>query len=209
MEKLLAGIREFRRNQRPAYVRRFAHLALGQSPDCLFFACSDSRVVPNLFASTDPGDLFVVRNPGNAVPACAEGYSVADLGEGAAIEFALDLLKVPDIVVCGHSSCGAMRALEERPPHLPPHLAAWLDLSRDSIDTLAAKPDLAPGLPSTDRLSQAHVLRQLENLRSYPSARIRLEAGSLRLHAWWFDLSHAEVHAWSEGERQFIPLVDL
>ena len=95
MRKLLRGIAEFRRTRRPDYAETFARLALGQKPDALLVACSDSRVVPNLFASTEPGDLFVVRNVGNLIPPCgADGRSTSDESEAAAVEFALRVLSV-------------------------------------------------------------------------------------------------------------------
>src|SRR5881394_3962269 len=104
MKKLVHGIVDFRKNVRPRYKDTFAQLALGQSPDTLFIACSDSRVVPNLFASTNPGDLFVVRNVGNLIPPCdSKGVSIADESEAAAVEFAVLTLQVRDIVICGHS----------------------------------------------------------------------------------------------------------
>src|SRR4051812_40341649 len=114
MKKLRQGIVDFRKSRRPEYAATFARLALGQAPDALFVACSDSRVVPNLFASTEPGDLFVLRNVGNIVAPCgAHGASESDESEGAALEFAILSLKVNDVIVCGHSECGAMRALTE------------------------------------------------------------------------------------------------
>lgn len=201
MQKLLQGIVEFRHTVRPGYRERFAHLALGQSPDCLFVACSDSRVVPNLFASTEPGDLFVVRNVGNLVPPTEGGRSVADLSEAAAVEFAVDVLGVKDIVVCGHSSCGAMRAAlaGDRPGV---NLGAWLDLVGPSLQKLHERPDFAPQLPDADRLSQLHVLQQLEHLRTYPSV-ARARPG---LHAWWFDLAQAEVLAYAPDADRFDPI---
>lgn len=109
MKKLIRGIIDFRKNMRPSCKETFAQLALGQRPDTLFIACSDSRVVPNLFASSDPGDLFVIRNVGNFIPPCGEqGRSASDESEAAAIEFALLTLPVTEIIVCGHSECGAM-----------------------------------------------------------------------------------------------------
>src|ERR1700684_476586 len=112
MRKLVKGIVEFRQKRLPSYREKFARLALGQSPDTLFIACSDSRVVPNLFASSDPGDLFVIRNVGNLIPICGEeGHSHSDESEAAAIEFALLNLPVAEIIVCGHSECGAMHSL--------------------------------------------------------------------------------------------------
>src|SRR5260370_42706510 len=112
MRKLVQGIVDFRNRLRPVARETFARLALGQRPDVLFIACSDSRVAVNVFASTEPGDLFVVRNPGNIVsPAAADGLSVADESEAAAIEFAVGQLAVRAIIVGGPSSCGAMSGL--------------------------------------------------------------------------------------------------
>ena len=145
MKKLLEGIVEFRKKKRPAYRERFAHLALGQSPDCLVFACSDSRVVPNVFASTQPGDLFVVRNVGNLVPPWVSGDGGASGSEAAAVDFAVDVLGVRDIVVCGHSECGAMRTLMSGgvgPDH--PGLDAWPRVPLSRGPWLAD--DDAPGL---------------------------------------------------------------
>jgi len=100
MKKLIQGIVDFREKVQPAYRETFARLALGQSPDALLIACSDSRVVPNLFASSDPGDVFVVRNVGNLVPPCGEdGINIFDKSEAAAVEFAVEQLKVKDIFV--------------------------------------------------------------------------------------------------------------
>jgi len=208
MRKLIAGIAEFRRNVRPAYRERFAQLALGQAPDCLFFACSDSRVVPNLFASTDPGDLFVVRNVGNLVPPCApDGRSAADLSEAAAIEFALLTLPVRDIVVCGHSECGAMKALcEGGAPDAAPNLGDWLNVGRGSLARLERAGRVGEGLATHNRLSQINVLQQIEHLRSYPLVAAREREGRLELHAWWFELATAEVLAFDADSGSFLPL---
>jgi carbonic anhydrase len=209
VQKLLAGIAEFQRRLRPADRENFARLALGQAPDCLFIACSDSRVVPNAFASTDPGDLFVVRNVGNIVPPTGEsGLSVADLSEAAAIEFALLALDVRDIVVCGHSECGAMHAMLDVP--VPPgarNLDAWLAVGRSALARFRANPDFAAGLAPHNRLSQLNVLQQLSNLRTYPVVRERIDAGTLRLHGWWFDIAQARVHAYDADVGAFAPIV--
>ncbi|GDX83698.1 carbonic anhydrase [Deltaproteobacteria bacterium] len=213
MKKLLDGIRDFHDRVRPSYRERFAHLALGHSPDCLFIACADSRVVPNLFASTDPGDLFVLRNVGNIVPpddaGAASGAAHPDDSAGAAVEFAILGLAVRDIVVCGHSSCGAMRAVlcDERPANAP-NLDRWLQHTEPSRARLEREPALSPLLPQVDRLSQAHVLQQLDHLRSYPAVAERLAAGKLNLHGWWFDLSNAEVLAFDGETRAFSSLAE-
>lgn len=210
MKKLINGILEFHEKVRPQVRERFAQLALGQSPDCLFVACSDSRVVPNLFASTDPGDLFVVRNVGNLVPRCGSlGHSLGDRSEAAAIEFAVLNLGVRDVIVCGHSECGAMHAmLATDPPKGAVNLAAWLDYGRDSLARLTAEPELAPQLALHNRLSQANVLQQLAHLHSYPAVAERVADGRLGLHGWYFDIAGAEVLAWEPGPRQFVPIAE-
>ena len=105
---------DFRERLLPQYAERFRKLALSQAPDALFITCSDSRVVSDLLASTDPGDLFTMRNVGNlAPPATADGLSTGDLSKACAIEYAVSVLKVSNIVVCGHSQCGAMKAVRQ------------------------------------------------------------------------------------------------
>ena len=204
MLKLRAGIIDFHRNIRPSYRERFARLALGQAPDSLLIACSDSRVVPNLFASTEPGDLFVMRNVGNLVPPCGpDGRVATDHSEGAAIEFATNFLSVKDIVVCGHSECGAIRAIATgfRPPNSP-NLDDWLSVGTAVLDRPEAGA-LDPRLSDLNRLSQLSVLQQLDNLRTFPSVREQEAAGTLRLHAWWFDLAEAEVLEFDHERAKF------
>src|SRR5438105_1679859 len=136
MRKLREGIVNFRRRRRPEYASTFARLALGQAPDALFVACSDSRVAPNLFASTEPGDLFVLRNVGNIVAPCGtDGTSESDESEGAALEFSVLSLKVSDLIVCGHSECAAMRALVEGREKLDlPHMRSWLRHAQPALE---------------------------------------------------------------------------
>ena len=207
MKKLVQGIVKFRREMRPEYRAQFAHLALGQKPDTLFVACSDSRVVPNTFASTDPGDLFVVRNVGNIIPPESASTAPAAAGAAAAIEFAVARLGVTDVIVCGHSDCGAMKALVAGQQTGEGPLAAWLRSAGDSMSELERRPDLAPERPRHDRLSQAHALVQLEHLKTHMSVMSALAAGRLRLHAWWFDIGGADVHAW-EPELGRFTLID-
>jgi len=204
VRKLVGGIVDFRNRVRPVARETFARLALGQKPDALFIACSDSRVAINVFASTEPGDLFVVRNVGNIVsPAAADGFSVGDESEAAAIEFAVAMLEVRDIIVCGHSSCGAMTGLVRGRNHLPtPHLKSWLRHAERALERI---PDRnAPG--AVDQLSQANALLQLEHLRSYELVRRAEKEGRLRLHAFWFDIANAEVLAHDPGQGKYLPL---
>lgn len=202
MRKLVAGIVRFRREMRPEYREQFAHLALDQKPDTLFIACSDSRVVPNTFASTDPGDLFVLRNVGNIIPSEEASREPAAAGAAAAIEFAVRLLGVTDVVVCGHSDCGAMKALASKEVSTGA-LGAWLQAAGDSLRELERRPALAPERAAHDRLAQAHALVQLEHLRTHAAVREAEAAGRLRLHAWWFDLAGADVHAWEPSLGRF------
>jgi carbonic anhydrase len=211
MKKLIRGLLDFQVNARPGYREVFARLALGQFPDCLFIACADSRVVPNLLVSTDPGDLFVVRNVGNMVPPSdAKGHSTGDQSEPAALEFSLRHLPVEDIVVCGHSSCGAMKAvLAGGVGEDTPNLAHWLTHGQSALRTLLAGTPVGEGLPDHDRLSQLNVLQQLEHIKTYPLVKERLAAGTLRLHGWWFDIAHAQVHAWRSTHGRFVPMDEL
>lgn len=207
MRKLVEGIVKFRREARPEYRAQFAHLALDQKPDTFFVACSDSRVVPNTFASTDPGDLFVLRNPGNIVPPEETSAAPAAAGAAAAVEFAVRRLGVTDVVVCGHSDCGVMKAISQGTEKGAGPLAAWLRAAGDSLSELERRPALAPDLPAHDRLSQAHALVQLEHLETHAAVREAVAAGRLRLHAWFFDLDGADVHAW-EPELGRFTLID-
>jgi carbonic anhydrase len=208
MRNLVKGIIEFRQGPLRDYRARYAHLAAGQSPDSLFFACADSRVVPNTFASTDPGDLFVVRSVGNLVPPPGgSDFSIGDESEVAAIEFAILELEVDDIVVCGHSGCGAMAALlGGRESIQLPHLRSWLRHGEPSLELARTHERLDPGLPMVDRVSQANVLVQLENVARYSIVRERLERGELRMHGFWFDLATADVHYFDPEWGRFVVL---
>ncbi len=206
MKKLILGIVDFRSKLQPEQRETFARLALRQTPDVLFIACSDSRVVPNLFASTEPGDLFVIRNVGGLIPPSYEsGISSGDESEAAAIEFALTQLQVKDIIVCGHSECGAMRAtVEGREKVRSPNLRSWLRLVEPALNKMNDKHSLNADLAPHNHLSQLNVLEQLNHLRSYPLVMDRIKAGELNLHGWWFDIARAEVLAYEESLHKFI-----
>ena len=203
MRKLVQGIVDYRNRVRPSARETFARLALGQSPDALFISCSDSRVAINVFASTEPGDLFVVRNVGNIIaPAAADGLSVADVSEAAAIEFAVGQLKVQDIIVCGHSSCGAMGALMRgRESLAAPHLRSWLRHAEEALGRIDRS---APN--AADQLSQANTLLQLEHLQTYQVVKQAMLASGLKLHAFWFDIANAEVLAHDPAQGRFVAL---
>lgn len=209
MKKVIRGIVEFRKTGTADQRALFAQLALGQKPDTLFTACSDSRVAVNVFASTDPGDLFVVRNVGNMIPpADVDGLSLGDVSEPAAIEFALGGLNVSDIVVCGHSDCGAMKALlAGRHTVLgAPNLKRWLRSGERALQRLRSGEVLDETIAEVNQLSQLNVLQQLEHLKTYPLVKERLERGQVRLHGWWFDIAAAEVRAYEPDFKKFVAI---
>jgi carbonic anhydrase len=209
VKKLIRGLLDFQTRTLPSYREHFQRLAQVQTPDCLFITCADSRVVPNLLASTDPGDLFTVRNVGNLVPPVNDaGRSVTDLSEAAAIEFSLGNLPVVDVVVCGHSNCGAMKAVLAggKTPGAP-NLEKWLEAGAPALATLqAGGTKVGEGLAEHDRLSQLNVLQQLEHIRTYPIVQQKLAAGTLRLHGWWFDIGKAQVHAYRPELGRFVAI---
>lgn len=206
MKKLIQGIVDFRKNLREDCRELFAKLALGQKPDALFIACSDSRVVPNLFASTNPGDLFVLRNIGNFVPPAFS--ATQDNSAAAVLEFAITSLNITDIIICGHSECGAMQALIQGVDTLAcPHLASWLKYGADSVNKVKSGFAVNPGLSEVNRISQVNVLQQMEHVMSYPIVRERLEKKTLRVHGWWFDIAQVDVYCFEESLEQFV-LID-
>jgi carbonic anhydrase len=206
MKKLIQGIVDFRKSLTDERRSLFAHLALGQRPDVLFIACSDSRVVPNLFASTDPGDLFVVRNIGNLVPPCTCVEQGSDVP--AAIEFSLFSLNVSEIIVCGHSECGAMQALAQGIENLSsPHLKAWLKHAEGSLHKVRQGFIIDPTLSEHNQISQVNVLEQMQRILEYPHVRSRVEKNQLRVHGWWFDIAQADVYCYEKSLNQFV-LID-
>ncbi len=167
----------------------YRKLAEGQYPEVLFITCSDSRVMPALITGARPGDIFELRNAGNIVPPYGRpGAS----GEAATIEYALEVLGVQDIVVCGHSHCGAMGALKSGDDlSALPGVDAWLHIARPE---LAPVLESAPDDPSLPEVSQGNVVNQLAALRSYPVVRQRLDAGRLRLHGWYYEIDTGFVY---------------
>ncbi|MBV8932883.1 MAG: bifunctional SulP family inorganic anion transporter/carbonic anhydrase [Kutzneria sp.] len=191
-DPLLTGVRAFQRHSAELVRPFLADLAEnGQRPDQLFITCSDSRVIPNMITSSGPGDQFCVRNIGNLVPRHAVP---SDASVGAAVEFAVDVLGVREIVVCGHSDCGAMRAVVDSSARPGSALHAWLRHAEESVLRLNRAPDRNPELPPNERLCLANVTQQLENLLSYPTVRSGVEAGRLRLTGLYFDISTAKVY---------------
>ncbi|GAA2580382.1 carbonic anhydrase [Streptomyces violaceus] len=167
----------------------YRKLAEGQYPEVLFITCSDSRVIPALITGARPGEIFELRNAGNIVPPYGRpGAS----GEAATIEYALEVLGVQDIVVCGHSHCGAMGALKSGDDLSGlPGVDAWLRIARPELTSVL---ETAPDDPSLPEVSQGNVVNQLAALRSYPVVRQRLDSGRLRLHGWYYEVDTGFVY---------------
>lgn len=196
--RLHTGLQRYRATIKPRYTQLFERLAEGQKPHTLFITCSDSRINPSMLTATEPGELFIVRDIGNIVPpnGAVQGSSVA-----AAVEYAVGVLGVRKILVCGHSSCGAMKALRSSEP-LPgslTNLGAWLDktAARAFVQSL-------PGSLSTDEVARLNVLAQLDHLRSYPLVSEKIASGELSLGAWFFDLARADMEVWSEAQQRYV-----
>jgi carbonic anhydrase len=208
MKKLIQGIVDFRQNLTEESRSLFAKLALGQKPDTLFIACSDSRVVPNLFASTNPGDLFVLRNIGNLIPPASLSTTQSHDSSQAALEFSVLSLNISNIVICGHSECGAIQALVQGVDALScPHFASWLKHGEESVKKVRNGLTLNSNLSVHNQISQVNVLQQMEHLASYPFISERIEQKKLQLHGWWFDIAQADVYCYEKNLNEFV-LID-
>lgn len=201
MRKLIQGIVEFRKSLTEEQKALFKKLASGQRPDTLFIGCSDSRIVPNLVASTDPGDMFVLRNLGNLMPPADAQENSAP----AAMEFSVLSLNVSDIIICGHSECGAMQALAEGTAC--PHLKSWLQYGEEALNKVREGITLDSTLSEHNQLSQVNVLQQMEHVKSYAFIRERLEKKQLRVHGLWFDIAKADVYCYEKSQDRFV-LID-
>ncbi|MDX2437969.1 MAG: carbonic anhydrase [Acidobacteriota bacterium] len=197
-DKLLSGHRRFREkfaSKHEVFVRLAEE---GQQPKVLWIGCSDSRVVPELITGADPGELFNVRNIANIVPpaptiACATG---------AAIEYAVLHLEVSHIVICGHTECGGIKALESPPSAVTePHIASWLELAQPARERVLAR-DVATDLIYLETI-KTNVLLQCENLRSYACVAEREATDALSVHAWLYDLHTGSILAFDEASTEW------
>lgn len=183
---ILAGLSRFEKSTFPRYEDTYRRLVEdGQHPSTLFIGCSDSRIVPYLLMDCGPGELFIVRNVGALVPPHdkADGHH----GTAAAIEFAVLSLGVRHIVICGHSHCGAMRALYREPPEEARHMRGWLELARPAALPVQECDDVLR------RVEQRAVVLQLQHLLSYPMVRDRVERKELFVHGWHYLIEEGRV----------------
>lgn len=200
MKKLIRGIHQFQNNIFCSQRELFERLASGQTPDALFITCSDSRINPNLVTQTKPGDLFILRNAGNIVPP----HGAANGGEGATIEYAVMALNIRDIIVCGHSHCGAMQGLLniDKLSDMPV-VVDWLGHAEATRRIMEEK---YQDEPEEDRLNDTvmeNVLVQLDNLRTHPAVAAKLATGDLKLHGWVYEFETGRVYAYDPEEQKF------
>jgi carbonic anhydrase len=211
MQRLLDGYTRFRRDVFAQHRDRFRLLADRQQPDVLFITCADSRIVPDLILQTEPGDMFLSRAVGNIIPP----HGSMPGGISSTIEYAVEVLHVRHIIVCGHSDCGAIKAV------LPPDPADKRDHSKLPRLPLTSKwlgyvepawKFLPPGTPREDQrvlhtaLIHANVIAQLENLKTHPEVARAVAHGELQIHGWYYDILSGAVETYDQQERRFLPL---
>jgi carbonic anhydrase len=201
--RFAAGVVKFQRDVFPRKEELFEQLSKGQTPEALFITCSDSRIELGMLTQSQPGDLFVVRNAGNIVPP----HDTKTGATTAAIEFAVGALKVPHIVICGHTDCGAAKgAMAPEKLDALPHVRDWLTFMRAAVDITQA---MGAELNEHDKmlmLLEQNVLLQLTHLRTHPTVAVALAKGEIQLHGWVYDIADGEVYAWNEATKDFEPV---
>lgn len=204
MPKFAAGVLKFQSNVYPGKQSLFETLSQGQSPEALFITCADSRIETAMITQTEPGELFICRNAGNIVPPHTDNTG----GMTASIEYAVAVLKVPHVVVCGHSGCGAMAgAMNPEGLESLPHVKRWLNFSTAAVSVAN---ELGADLNDADKMDlliQQNVLLQLQHLRTHPSVAARLAKGDIELHGWVYDIKTGGVTAYDSELDNFV-LVD-
>lgn len=207
MQHLAAGIHQFQANYFAKNRALFERLEeKGQRPESLFITCCDSRVVPNLITTTAPGELFIVRNVGNIVPSMARGVLG---GVAAAIEYAVEVLEVSHIIVCGHTSCGAIDAIlhPERVAKLP-FVSRWIGESSSLPRLIEERYGHLAGEERVMAAIEENVLLQLENLRSFDFVARRLDAGTLKMSGWVYRIATGDIFDFDPEVGQFVPFAE-
>jgi carbonic anhydrase len=205
MRRLIEGALRFQREIFPQQKEMYRELATGQSPEWLLIACSDSRVVPSLLVQAGPGELFICRNAGNIVPAHGEHSG----GVAATIEYAVQVLGVRHVIVCGHSDCGAMKAVlhPEKVTHLPA-VARWVAYA-ERARAVALATGHGEDAALLDVVTKENVRAQLDNLRTFPSVAAKLRMGALDVHGWVYDIAHGSFTAWDPRTDAWRPIAEM
>ncbi|MDP5292345.1 carbonic anhydrase [Oceanimonas sp. CHS3-5] len=204
MKEIIEGFLKFREEVFPIHEDLFRGLAHQQRPRTLFISCSDSRLVPELVTQHQPGGLFVIRNAGNIVPS----YGPEPGGVSASVEYAVTALQVTDVVICGHSDCGAMKAIatcacmDEMPA-----VGSWLRYA-DSARIVNQARHYASERARIESMVRENVIAQLANIQTHPSVRLALEEGRLALHGWVYDIESGRIEAFDGASRSFVSLAE-
>jgi carbonic anhydrase len=202
MDKIISGVKHFQQHVFKDHQKLFGELANQQKPDVLFITCSDSRIDPNLLTQSKPGDLFICRNAGNIIPP----HRQATGGMTASIEYAVAVLGVRHIVICGHSNCGAMKgALDMKGLGELPHVQNWLGHSQQAVARVAVDTSLDDAT-RLQRVTEENVLQQLAHLSTHPAVAAGLKRGELELLGWVYDIESGGVCCGSEQGKPFAPL---
>jgi carbonic anhydrase len=204
MHDIIEGFLKFHRDVLPQRATLFKELATSQHPSTLFISCSDSRLVPELVTQREPGDMFVIRNAGNIVPP----YGPEPGGVSATVEYAVAALGVTDVVICGHSNCGAMTAIAtcKCMDHMPA-VQNWLRYA-DSAKIVNEAHKHHDERGRIDSLVHENVIAQLANLKTHPSVRLALAQGNLALHGWVYDIESGSIDALDGTARRFVSLAE-
>jgi carbonic anhydrase len=204
VEKIIKGVINFRQNVYPEHKDLFGTLADGQNPEILFATCSDSRIDPNLLTGTSPGDLFICRNAGNIIPP----HSNETGGMTASIEYAVAVLGVRHIIICGHTDCGAIRgALDISALRGLPHVKEWLGHCRSAMEIVRERYDIphdhAVGVEHLNEAIEENVLQQVQHIRTHPAVAAKLATNKLEVHGWIYDIKSGTIRCCKHNDSVF------
>jgi carbonic anhydrase len=201
VDRILRGLKRFRKSVFPKHRELFRKLALQQRPTALFITCADSRIDPCLLTQTKPGELFLCRVIGNIVPRYPETIG----GVSATIEYAVGVLGVSDVIVCGHTDCGVMKGVLN-PEALKPlaNVSAWLELAKDAREAVVESQNTLSEAEFLLSLTERNVVEQLRNLQTHPSVAARLGQGNLKLHGWVYHIGKGTVTTYSKRREKFV-----
>ncbi|WP_263263558.1 carbonic anhydrase [Pseudomonas sp. RIT-PI-S] len=203
LKHIVDGFRHFHQEVFPQQQALFKKLATAQRPRAMIITCADSRIVPELITNSSPGDLFVTRNVGNVVPP----YGQMNGGVSTALEYAVMALGVQHVIVCGHSDCGAMRAVLN-PDSLErmPTVKAWLRHAEVAKTVVHENCSCGTEAETMAVLTEENVIAQLQHLRTHPSVAARLASGQLFIHGWVYNIETSEIKAYDAEQDRFLPL---
>jgi len=205
VRNVLEGLTLFQRIAYPRHKELFERLAKNQTPQAVFITCSDSRIVPDLLLQTEPGDLFIIRNAGNIVPPAGSAYG----GTTASLEYAIVALGIRDVILCGHSNCGAMQGVL-RPERLErmPAVKQWVSYADHARRAAVEAHPGADDETLLERVVDYNVIAQVRNLLTFPFVKPRVEKGELEIFGWVYDIATGRVKGLDATGRRFVPLGD-